>query len=418
MAERPLTERLEAIHTALERRKLHPVGPRLGSFAVAMQQRLRNPHDPLYSLTIDTLTVRPKIGSSHFITLVQRGLQARTYGNPDFRDPQKGYVFPEDFLSVDAWHQLVDRVLDDPDLHGNFAFDVLTRDPQSNVFDRYKNVKAFAVIAHKLGRLPVFKMLDVGCSLNIGERWLASSIRAEPTEVITPDDEQTGIRMPDVLMPSLTSYRNDHGLQRALGAIINDPLSLEYGLGLDREDPANFFLWAAANSLNPDELMNTHRVATFDYLATTKDFDSKVKFRRRDFDDIDEAELEALAAMSGEETPGWPIVNLSAIVYQDPEKMPGRLEKAKRLTKRFLLVSDFMTIKDGELILLDDWDSEPFPWMTAVWDVEDPEASWQPLALATNGRVEQVTLADGKMNNEKGDKVSLWSPIQELIIPH
>jgi hypothetical protein len=400
---RPISERIEAMHSALEHRIARPADVQLGAFAVAMQTQLRT-KGPLYDFAVETLEHRPDIGSSHLLTLISKAFQARAY--KAFRDPSEGFIYPEEYTTEAAWHQGFSRVLINPDLYGDFFSDVRTREPQSNVMDRYKIPKAFAVLTRRLGRLSTFSFLDMGSSLNVGPNYLASGIGVDP-----PNVNDNGLQTPEVIRPGSLSLKPNLRLTAAFNRAINADLPLDFALGIDKSYPADAWDWAYACSYNPSELLNEKRIDLFNRLVTTEY--PNVGFYRADLVDL---ELDELArAYPGKE---WGLVNLSAILYQlDPQKRHIVLEKAKALAKEFVMVSDFMQIDQNdprELAILDDWNKNQYSWVTTVWDVTERSPRWHQVILSTDGRADQLTIGQGRIRSAAGRTSSLWTPLQDF----
>jgi hypothetical protein len=368
----------------------------------------------MYEFIVEVLENRQDIRTSHLLTLVQRALQARTYKNPDFRDSSKGYVFPEEFLTEDSWHQLFDRVLGDADMYGAFYSDVLSRDPQSNLLERYGNVKAVAVMLRKLGRLSTFTMLDVGSSLNGGLNLLASGEHLD-----YPGISKVGVSTPEVYrrrraFGAQTLYHS-RMLTRAYHKVANDDdVTLEYGVGIDRTDPKDAWNWAYANSFNPSEMRNTQRVAFFDRIIAPRIPFTNVGFHRANFETLD------IAAFS-KKHPGkkWGIVNVSAVLYMSsPEVQAEILTKAAELAEEAVVVSDFGEVpwhRRRQFTTLDDWNSRELPWITAVWDVQESRPKWQPIIHSTDGRVSKIVFGEGRIRGVDGKTSSLWKPIQDYM---
>lgn len=336
---------------------------RIGAYAAALQHGLAEP-GPLGDFLQQLLHERAGMGASHLFTQILRATQNQLYNHYP--------SYPEAFLDEQQWADAFDWILSDPGRINQFTQDIQTRPLQSNVPERYKGLKAFIVLARKIGRISTCSVLDIGCSQNAGLKQITSGLPFEPPQVVVQEGQ---------------GYAADTGLSTGFQKIINAPLELKTGVGVDLHHPEAARSWAWSCSFNPSKLLDPQYVAIFKALITT-DYPN-IHFFKGDFSDFDHAAFaDAFPKTS------FDIVHISTTLYQlNQHQRKAILKNAYQYANQFIVVQDFLRIDPTDptqLQFRNDWQDEPFPYRTVACDVRDPSGAWHDIFWWTDGRCSKI----------------------------
>ena len=376
---------------------------------------------PIRDFIYWTLDQRPKFGASYLVNKTRSALQDHLYfpeDRPgDAAEPERHRIiiagrdgkplqYPHDFCDPAAWIQAFEQLTDESsasqsvEASSEFLIDVWTRPLSSNVSERYKGLCAFATLAHDLGRLGVFSVMDVGCSQNAGLNHLSTGAPFEP---------------PVVIRPGSASGKPSIRHTKAFAELLTNDTPFGYGIGIDVYDPKESRSWARSCSHYPSELLNRDRVAFYDNLIMREP--DNVWFYRAEFDTFDYDTFAAKQAERGRDNTQYNIVNFSTVLYQasnaEREKM---LAHARHIAKEFIVVQDFASInpeQPSQLLFRDNWQDSPFPYRTLIWDMREENPIWHDVFRWRDGRCREMTLGMGRVALENGIASSLWTPLDK-----
>ncbi|HSX33373.1 MAG TPA: class I SAM-dependent methyltransferase [Candidatus Saccharimonadales bacterium] len=332
---------------------------------------------PTYEFVRLWLSVHHHVSSSHAITQLQRGKQRQ------FLEafPQE---YPREFVDPKMWRKADESIFSDTEdafsRYGQFVIDVWSRPLQSNKSERYKSLKAFAVLARELGRLSSFTVLDIGCSQNAGLNHMASGI---------------GFESPTVIHPGSHDRQPNLDYTAAFSRVLQTELPLDLGVGIDLTGPEDSHPWAMACSHYPSELLNEERVGLFRALVMA-DYPN-VGFVRGDATDFDHSALER--AYPGRDQ--FDIVFLSTMLYQlDDEERAAATAFAESKARQFVVAQDF-AIPDPDnpeaLVIRDNWHGQRDTYNLLYKDMHASHRRWQTGFTWEDGRCRVMTPGLGRI---------------------
>lgn len=302
------------------------------------------------------------------------------------RQEDASLPYPERFNSPEAWHYLYNDNIDYPEL----GQDMSLYKVQSNVSERYKSV-ALIVRAYsdRLGPNP--RVLDVGCSMNIGLKKL-TVLKAYPfgeTDLVDQCAHNTWM---------LSQDRNSNEI---LANTLSTPVEIGQSIGIDMYPPhpnsKKARLWIKSHSFYPSELLtDTVRVKEFDDLAQLEV--PSVETYRGNIDIADEEQVDLLMSSH----PGWQpdLVVASTTLHQfGSTKRARALANISKLSNAdtVIVVNDFVqtdpTAKGGLSFVNQERWVDPFTYRTLVKDLATGEP-WQEHYHWSNGRCHQIQLTN------------------------
>lgn len=277
---------------------LHPPGadPSLGSFYRAVILMIDD-GDLLGRMLGQAKQQRTDITDKHWVNLLFRSIQyikmqQGDYSYRKFEDPQD-------------WRSELAAITADDQMRTALDYSLRRRTTTTTIYQRYAG--PYATIANLFDGTPT-SIADLGCGGNHGLR----GIELHET-FVTPED---------------------HTPTAMVSRLLAQPINLERGLAIDKEDPDDEEVkcWRLACSFYPKEL---------DQLPNTIAFESKIRGSQR----VQFLQLDLLTSPFNSAFPGtMDITILSTILYQ--LQRPAQLlliEKAKTLLKSdgILIVQDF-----------------------------------------------------------------------------
>src|SRR5665213_233085 len=237
--------------------------PVFASLARTLRRHLVSQPDEIGSQVEDSLSMRltaKPMSQGHLVQFLNRAFQHRALTNE-----MPGYEYPIDYSKDEVWELFFDFIAANPDIVWDLNEDLVVREVQTNKSDRYKTFKLVAQMYEKrLGRTP--RVLDVGCSLNLGLKQLANSefFPFKPVELKQNGEiEETSTRQLNTMLMARFAIGKSTGID-----IIN-PIT-------DRD-------WVRSCSFYPKELLVPRAVMEFDDLIAR--IDPKISFERFDFTD-------------------------------------------------------------------------------------------------------------------------------------
>jgi SAM-dependent methyltransferase len=289
--------------------------------------------------------------------------------------------FPYTHFWAHAWESSIKKAVDpNSPIHDDLVFDLLVRNVQSNIGERYKGPVGVAhLMRYRLGEC--IDELDVGCSQNQGPK------RTALMEVFAFGDVE-------VLYPE--SDEVDEEATLAMNALIKRKLRLNHAVGIDVIDAKDYGNkeWARACTFYLLELLDITKVEKYDAIDMLQP--PNVHFYQGDFTDFD---LDDFAAQSP--TDKFSMVVFSTMMYQaeSDQQRQVMLENAKKLLKPsgIIVIQDFVSIDPNDstkLIFHDDLAARPFIYKTLILDPADPKGEFYEVFVWKNGRCE--TLRFGK----------------------
>lgn len=343
------------------------------AFRQAMAQEMRT-GGPLHQTVVSMFMTRQDMGPSHAYTQVMRSFNYAMWG------ADEGY--PREYTTPARWRLGFADVYDDEAIRERFVDGVLVRDLQSNVTERYKGIKAFINSERAMGRLATCRVLDVGCSLNLGNKALAMGLPFGHTDIV----DKSGRHMP----------RDTDGFAQL---VYGDLENFEVW-GLDKSDPVADLPYARACSFNPADLMRPDKIQAFDDLVDAQP--ANVHRIQADFEDLDPDGLRQLLPDGQVD-----IITFSTVLYgQSPLGRAAMLALAAEVAQDSVIVQDFCGIgtKGGTRFHLnfhDNWRRGSYPYRTVVGTTRPGLSSrrssgWRNVLWWTDGRVTQATLPLGR----------------------
>lgn len=222
---------------------------RIQAFAIAAEQSmLQNPN---FSKAIEeVMESRPGYEAPYMFNLLLRAVQKQELKN------RLALNYPNAYDSPDRWYDAIARAVDSESYEdGDFRYDILNRDIQTNKIQRYISAVIFrAIAADRLSEAPV--VVDVGCSQNLGNKQQALK------DFVYFDD--VSVAPYDIQLPEGSrNWPQDKELTNRTNKLVWDrkKFEIKYGLGIDPWDIENEDnrLWVEACSFYPGEMIREDR---------------------------------------------------------------------------------------------------------------------------------------------------------------
>ena len=348
----------DLLHTELTNQAVLPPGgdKRIAAFSQAILKMVGTPE--LDTILQMMLTYRTSVSPSYAVNLLLRAFQKQLLVHDSH--------FPDDFTSVSVWMTAIRALLDDTGIKAALYRDVLQRETQSNVVERYKAFKlVIGLLQSQLG--DGLSVLDVGCSRNHGLKKLKLNLPFKPVSCGVKDSD----RLPHALLDSL------------FNGVLRQPLSLGRCQGSDIVPLAatDGRDWAKSCSFYPSELLNAAAVSEYDYLDSSDI--AGVNFAIGDFK----------AAGMGLHTYAqkYDVITVSTFLYQ--LSADERVD-ARRLFKQYLrpggiiIYQDFVRPSaDGQSLEFEtNWFDSLFPYRTLLEFGNDITGQLYEVLRWDNGR--------------------------------
>lgn len=348
-----------------------PTGDEIGSaFCVAAEEMMAENLE--FSNLVDTfIDEQPDHTPSYRLNILWHSLQKQLLRR--VRDSDAPY--PGAYNEPAQWKKAIAAVsVPYSEENEEFYFDINYRHLQSNVAERYK---AFALIMQLSGErlFEPAKILDVGCSQNLGLKKLALTnlgTHFNDIEVIEFGDTDSEI----IVNKELSEHMN---------SLLRGRLAIGDSVGVDmvQSDDARNKEWAKACSFYPKELMMPERVEEYDYLDAANP--PNVDFLWEDFSEIDTEQLEAQ----------YDIVTFSTMLYQSDRSAQAKmLSNALRCVKPggIVIVQDFLSSdskNQDQLYFSKSWFKHLYGYRTLLLDSQDP-TRFHEIFRWENGRCKRM----------------------------
>ena len=354
--------------------------PYIAAYALAVEESL-DAKDKLHDFITELLDAQD-MGSTTLATKILRATQRQIlFGGWDDTEGE----YPRSFHTPDQWHKAFDWVLaeEGSERDEQFFSDVWSRTLQSNVPERYMAVKAFIVLARKMGRLGTVRMLDIGTSQMAGINLMASGLAFPATNYMQ------GAPIADTLDLQRTATMHH---------IINAELGDFSAVGADKYSLKDGWEWAWACSHYPHELEDEARVERVRSLMG--ELYPNVRFFQANFTDL-EPRRDELRQQHGTEK--FTITHWSNVLEQlNQNDRDDMIAEAAPLTEEFMVVNGFLKLdprNHRRLLPLDDWFAQnvPYPYKTFVRDMKAGDERWRPVFEWSNARMHRVTMGYGRI---------------------
>ncbi len=276
-------------------------------------------------------------------------------------------TYPRAYITEPVWLESITDIFHNVRKFKMFKADLLEKDVQSNVVERYKAAKlVMSLLQNQLGAAP--SMLDIGCSRNHGLKKLKLNLPFKPIKCAV----KTLGQMPSAFLDRLLNETLQSGLSLS-SCTGMDVVPLSVGM-----DAA----WAKSCSFYPSELLHEATVAEYDYL-------DKLHLRGVNFVEGDIANCQSTLLNSQK----FDVIFLSTLLYQ---LTPDERAKVRRNVTHFLtedgiiVYQDYSTIDstDSSLEFENNWFSRVFPYRTIIEFRTGGEQQLYEMFRWSNGRCE------------------------------
>lgn len=352
---------------------------RIAAYAEAAQESLRK--NRTFKETVGYLLTEKKDTSpSHATNLVLRALQKQLMVRDD--------LYPLGYETPDPWKDAIQEVTEkDSEKYDEFFEDIMTRNIQSNIADRYK---AFDLILHLYEERfdPHPTILDVGCSQNQGLKKMSLTDKYPFKDVEVVGSEA------DIVAPIKADSRLDHSaFNRLIRRLFSDPFTIGRSLGIDivpADNPSNA-RWARSCSFYPSELLNAEKVREYDAIDAANP--KNVSFYQGDFSRLDHEDF-----VKNAPNERYDLVTFSTVLYQvSPAKRKQMLENARQYVKPdgLIVVQDFVNVNRKDPTRLrfhKNWFKRPFLYTTIIRDPSDATGEMHEIFRWENGRCKKIKL--------------------------
>lgn len=385
----------------------HPMGgdQRVGAFALAMSELIET--DPVVEAVIfevvqsrlsdKVLLEEDKPAQAHYLgRLIFSATQKHMLS--DSGDPK--YPYDEQFRTPKHWKKQIQNMLYPDSLsRETFKYDVINRDLMSNLGQRYATLKLIMRAHGERWDSP--KVLDLGCSLMIGDLMLLSphpSIDFKPVEVYDEPQRSDEKNKPN---PELT---------KQIGSIVTGKYCVaekceHTGVDIFERIDAETLAWAISNSRYPQEIIKD---SSYEYdirsllsHAMSPELRQRVRYLQADFtqevsDTFDDKKFDVIFA--------------STMLYQHT------VYEQKRILRNMIDLAS----EDGLVIIQDgaerdpnsDWFkfsaqnfSDKYRYKTYVLDMADKDRGFQQFVTWANGRCEEMAFFNSRFTLETIEKL-------------
>lgn len=332
---------------------------RIASFSQAVLSMLENPYMNELESAVDA---RTQASPSYAANLLLRGVQTQLLKHePD-------YPFP--FTQETVWRESLQNIFSDQTVFEELIDDILSRNVQSNVVERYKAFKLIIGLFHERFSEEV-TMLDVGCSRNHGLKKLHLNLSFKP---FVSGLRQTA-NFPSDLLDVLFNGNLKHQIK--LGDCVGSDI-----VPLRRDGKDAF--WAKSCSFYPSELMDKASVSEYDYLEYNEV--DGVTFVQGDFT--------AGGLSTSPSMDSFDIITASTFLYQLNATQLRRARTLFRdlLSKRGVIMYQDFARPSADRLDLDfesNWFASLYPYRTLIEFADDSSGSVYEVLRFNNGRCAQ-----------------------------
>lgn len=350
-------------------------------------------------------TLRPELDAQTATRLLLRSYQA------DLLDRDENY--PESYQEKSRWLEEFQEVAQKEDRHERLLYNMLARDIQTNVAERYKAVKILAAIYEERFETPP-SLLDVGCSVRHGGLKLIYNLTGgsqiapfESIEVVKAKSIED-FKRPEAL-------EVDERITKLSNLILNKEINFGPVIGVDIADvtdPATR-AWARA-CMYPDEYRNKEYITEYDLLDRLDPEQKRVKALLGDFSTMSRREFVQKSPVHEVD-----IAVYSAIMYQVPlsERLPLLVNGMNAIKPSGLLVLQDAVKNDNfnplEKDAIDGAFGVPYNFRTLVYDMAHREDGWQEVFRWENGRCRRMALGLGRVSI-RGEKYSVPEALEVI----
>lgn len=378
---------------------------RIGAFYQAVLDDVTiNGH--VRDLIIDVAQSRPHLDPTPLMQLLLRGFQDRLL------KLDKNY--PMDYTDAGAWKAGMDFVLSKPEHEEVLLYNLMNREVQSNIDNRYRSIQLIVPALRRAGRLGrEFDIIDFGCSRNHCLKKMAIA------------GDLVDMSFEGVLVGDLVDGEYIQGgaqRQYFINRYLRDTVDMRRGLGIDiidLNDKASAD-WARSCSFYPSELVEEKIDTGQDYggLASRRtqylildnvNPRNKVRFLHADLLDQTAASFkEIVGDMYGAE-----LAVASTMLYQhtpeDRNKIIDLMEDSVG-PDGFVVVQDFATVDPENPSRLKFYKNWTQSWRyNTIFKDKKSSGEWQVAFRWDGGRCDKLVISDGTVVASDGRKMSTRS---------
>jgi len=349
-----------------------PAGdPRIAAFAKAMQGEAEQ--EPVQTLLEQYYASRGNMGKSESVKLWLSSAQNLlwTPENPNY---------PEANDKERVWQKDLRSIFEDPNKRSQFVNSIMNDLLYSDVFERFKAIKlVLALFGSRFEEPP--RILNDGCSRNLGLKKLALNLPFRPIEVVDqPIDEVVS-----------TKGRKNSKLSEALNQLLlrNIEIGLSYGVDIHDLKSKEHARLTRSHSFYPSEIPDNDLVQEYDYLDGVEV--PNVGFIQGDF-----ANDELIESKFIPEQSGFDLIVFSTVLNELSEEdcWKAIVNGAHHVTADGLIIAQgFITVDPDEMTDLhfpSTWFDRPFPYRTLMLDMREIERGWQEIFRWENGRCKRL----------------------------
>lgn len=361
--------------------------PRIRAFAQATLEEIQR-GGPLVDSLIEVFAwhryIDDKFPSPYARRLLLRALQKQALSLQEQNILELPY--PEAFRDPAAWRYLLNYRTD----YAELGDDMSSLRIQSNISERYKSIPlTWHALTDRLGPNP--RVLDVGCSMNIGLRKL---------QLLDdyPFGYTTGIKQ----LSESPIWTEDLAVSRGLESLLNLPNGLGRSIGIDLHpvlpDDEEMRQWIKSNSFYPSELLtDIQRVEEFNELSRIKEVENAEVYYKI----TDASDKEMIGRFKDDQRAWRPdLIVASTVMHQMTKSQVAETIANMRFlsdNKAVMLINDFVQVnpdaQNGLTFINQERWVEPFTYRTLVRDFATDEP-WQEYYHWANGRCHQILLTD------------------------
>lgn len=387
------SEQLVRMQEALEDYIEHPIekDPRIKAYRQGLQQMMLAGNPLVLNTFFDHFRYSTKdeeLPPIYTSNIALRAFQKILMKEENF---PSGLRYPEDFDTPEAWIVGITSVLENKKHYDTFRFCIDCLNIQSNIADRYKSLKLLMhLYGDRFKHSP--RIIDVGCSQNLGLNIIAKNLDFFSPTALLPDDAQE----------EQTYHDLEHSIK--INELLKTRVRMGTSVGVDLfsiNDPT-IISWIRSCSFYPSELLDKKRVSHYNKLANSTSY--KVKYVWNDFLEPSSAQTNSFNT----ELPGpgsMDVAVLSTVLYQhSPEERSTMILRAFKIVKNngLIMVQDFASVdaKDPWSVDFSSWSHNGsdrtktggLPYKTLILDKTQPERGFMTFLEWSNGRCEKLRL--------------------------
>ncbi len=253
--------RLSCFDQECDKQILKPLAgdERVSAFAIAAKYAL-DTNPKFREELIGTFEARPGEPVPYTFSRMVRAFQKPLISE----EGQKKFDYPKkfDIQNWSNWCVAFDWVFDHPIYSDQFSLDMWTRDLQSNIIDRGKNIKLLKLLLPEV--IPTeASIFDVGCSQNRVLKKLLLNRPFTRTRVMREVEQPNNLDQPDE-----KEHRVDETGTSVVNSALNSEVNFGSSIGIDKEflHDTHIKEWEEACTFLPSERLNQALRDEYDFL--------------------------------------------------------------------------------------------------------------------------------------------------------